>query len=503
MDYLKKTAGTAVMIMLITFLSKVLGFIRETVIAAYYGSGWHTDAYFAAQTCSLFLVGIIGTGLSTILIPVYTEHMTKKGSDHANRFASNVANIFFVLFTMLTVASIVLAPYILRFFAPGFNDITLGVSIKLARIMFPVLIFNILSSIATAVLQARKRFIAPACVGIPLNVIIIICIILFSKSIGIYALAWASLVASLVQVIIQLPSLNKVFKHRFIFHIYDKSLHKLILIMFPIIIGNSIHQINTMIDQVLASSLEGGSVSAINYSEILIGFATGIFIMSISTVLYPSFSEMSAKGEHRSLSSMIENGIILMFVVMVPVAAIMMMMGKDIVQLVFERGAFDADATFLTAVAFRYYAPSVAVYGAREILNRAFYSLKYTKLPVICGASSVGVNIVLNIILVKYMGVAGLGLATSISVFINMVLLMYFLKGKLSYLNVGYILIETCKILLALVVMCITACLFRYYIPPVNFYLRFIVSLLVCIASYLSILVLTKFQQFNFLKNKR
>jgi putative peptidoglycan lipid II flippase len=484
MSLAKKAAKSAVIIMLITIISKVFGFLREVIIAAYYGAGIDTDAYFMAQGIPSVLFASIGVSLTTTFIPIYTEYLVLKGEEEANKFSTNIVNIVILVSLLFSILGIFFTPYIVKILAPGFKGELLVLTIKLTKIMFPMLLFVTLANIFTGILQTRHQFVIPSLVGIPFSIIIIIGSLLLSVRYGIYALTWATVLAYVSQVLIQLPALKNKYKYACILNFKDKGVQKLYILMLPVLIGTAVQQINTLIDKIFASRLDVGSVSAINYAGRLIGFVYGIFITSIAVVIYPLFSELSAKDNYSELRKLIARSVVLIMLIVLPITAGTVLLREDIVKLVFERGAFDTQATHLTSYALAFYILALAPFGTREILNRAFYSLKDTKTPMINGTIAVVINIMLNIILVNFLGIGGLGLATATSALVGTTMLLYSLKKKLGLIKIKSMFFELVKILAASLLMVFVVFLLNNMISLPNIYFRLCINILVGMVSY-------------------
>lgn len=421
MNTAKKMAKTTTMLMVITLLSKVFGFVRETVIANYFGAGMEADAYFMALSIPNLIFASVGASISTTFIPLYTQLLVSDGKRAANRFANNLLNIIGIICCFLLVLGIIFSPNIVNLLAPGFSDAIYDLTVDITRILFIGAIFSMVSSILTGILQSNESFLGPALVGFPYNIAIIVGCILFAKSYGIYAVTVATLIGTMGQALIQVFFVKGKYSYEPILDFKDPYVKKLIILIIPVLIGTAIGQINTIVDKALASSLVQGSISAINYSDRLVGFVQGIFIASIVTVIYPFFSQLCAKENYKELNEYISGSINIFTMIMIPVTIITIIYSEDIVSIVFERGAFSREDVKLTAYALSFLSLGLLPFSIRQIFNRAFYALQDTRTPMINGAVAVGVNIIADIILVKHLEVGGLTLATSLSFFASVI----------------------------------------------------------------------------------
>src|SRR5690606_5497161 len=197
MNTAKKMAKTTTMLMVITLLSKVFGFVRETVIANYFGAGMEADAYFMALSIPNLIFASVGASISTTFIPLYTQLLVSDGKLAANRFANNLLNIIGIICCFLLVLGIIFSPNIVNLLAPGFSDAIYDLTVDITRILFIGAIFSMVSSILTGILQSNESFLGPALVGFPYNIAIIVGCILFAKSYGIYAVTVATLIGTM------------------------------------------------------------------------------------------------------------------------------------------------------------------------------------------------------------------------------------------------------------------------------------------------------------------
>jgi putative peptidoglycan lipid II flippase len=499
---LRKAAKSAVLIMVLTIISKIIGLFREIIIAACYGAGMQTDAFFVASNICLTLFSSIGASLSTTFIPMYSELITLRGEKEANSFASNVINILFVVSLVLMLFGYRFSPFIVKVVAPGFTGETRQLAVELLRILFPMFVFIIISNVSTGILQSRDSFIAPALIGIPYSVIVIISSVLFSKKYGIYTLAWATFLATISQVLIQLPALRKKYQYTLCFDLKDKNLRRLGALVLPVLLGTAVQQLNTLVDRMIASGLVEGSISAITYSNRLLGFVNGVFVVAVSTVMYPLFSRYAAKEDYTDLGKTFTQTLAMVMIILLPVTVGAILLREEVVGIVFQRGAFDQQATSLTAYALAFYALGLAAFGIRAVLNRVFYALKDTSTPMINGVIVVGINIALNLIFVRYLAVGGLALATSVSGWAGTLFLLKKLTKKLPAFKLSSVRRENSKILFASLIMGLVVWVVKKSLNVVSLYLSFLILVLIGALIYLLMLKLFKVEGYRFFVNE-
>lgn len=451
---MNKVAKTTLMLMIITIISKILGFARELVLGGIYGTTFYSDAYIVAMNIPGTLFSLIGIALATTFIPLYYEN--NKSIKESNKFVNNIFNITLILSGVLVLLVLLFTDQVVKIFAMGFDGYTFKLTVEFTRIMIFGALFMGTSSIITSFLQAKENFMIPGLVGIPFNIIIIIVIIL-SLKINIYILPIGTVIAMASRLVFQIPSARRYgYKYKFEIGLKEDYIKKVIWLVGPVFIGVAVNQINTMVDRTLASTLLEGSISALNYANRLNSFVMGLFIASIGTAIYPALSKMSSDSNKESFTKTVYKSVNSVILLVIPISVGAMVLATPIVSLLFERGAFDANATKTTASALIFYSIGMVGFGLRDILGKVFYSLQDTKTPMINGAMAMGMNIILNLILVKFMGHAGLAFATSLSAIICILILFRSLKKKIGYFGQDKIIKTTIKSMIASILMGIT-----------------------------------------------
>ena len=430
---MSKVAKATIGLMLATAIAKGLGFGRELVLASSYGVSMYSDAYLTAMNIPVVIFAIIGITLATVLIPLYFEVNNELGEINALKFTNNVFNIVIVLCILLAIIGVVFTEQLVKIFAVGFEGETLNIAIHFTRITIMSIVFTGLSYIMTAYLQIKNNFTIPGLASVPKNIIIIVSIILSVKY-NPYIMIWGTLIGIATEFIFQLPfAIKSGYKYQLYINIKDKYIKKMSWLIGPVLIGVAVNQINTMVDRTLASTLVEGSISALNYANKLNGFVMALFITSVGAVIYPMLSKLSSEDNKEKFISSVVQSINSVILLVIPISIGAIVLATPIVKLLFQRGEFDARATSMTAIALIMYSIGMVAFGLRDIIGKVFYALKDTKTPMINGAIAMIMNIVLNIILVKYLQLAGLALATSISAIVCIFLLFGSLKKKIGY----------------------------------------------------------------------
>ena len=444
---------TAILLMIITIVSKILGFSREIILSYFYGASNISDAYLISLTIPGVIFSFIGAGISTGYIPMYTNIQKQYGEKEGNRFTSNLTNILVIISTLLIIFGLIFTKPLVKLFATGFEGETLNLAVKFTKISLFGIYFTGLMHIYGGYLRIKRNYLIPASVGFPLNFITIAAIFLSYKT-NIVVLGIGTIIAAASQVILLVPFIyKKGYRHRLILDIKDEHIKDMAYIIIPVIIGVSVDQINVLVDRTLASSIAVGGVSALNYADKLNGFVQGLFVIPLATVMYPMISKMAAEGNIDVLNRFVSIVIKLISLLVIPCTIGAMIFAGPVVKLLFGRGAFDPQAISMTTTALFYYSIGMVGFGLRDILLRAFYSLQDTKTPMVNSAIAIAMNIILNIILSKYMGLGGLALATSISTIFCTVLLFISFRKKISSLDMKNITISLTKTFCASLIM--------------------------------------------------
>lgn len=456
---------TAFIIMIITVISKLFGFLRDIILSYYYGASTISDAYLIALTVPVVIFSFVGIGISTGYIPIFRKIESIHGEIETNEYTSNLVNLVMIISTIIIILGLIFTEPLVHVFASGFEGETLVLAIKFTRISLIGIYFTALVNIATPFLQVKGNYNIPALIGFPLNIVTVIAIIL-SVKIDTALLALGSILATFSQLILLLPYMyKKGFRYKFRLDINNKYINLMIILVIPLILGTSVSEINTLIDRTLASRIAIGGISALNYATRLNGFIQDIFTLSIITVLYPAVSKMVAEKNIDGMKHSISEALISISLLIIPATVGFMIFPNSIVNLLFGRGAFDISAIKMTSDSLFYYSIGMTAFGYREVLSKTFYSFQDTKTPMINGSIGVGINIILNLILSRYMGIGGLALATSIASIVTTLLLFYSLRKKIGSFGLKYIFISFLKIIISSLFMGVISRLsFNYFI---------------------------------------
>lgn len=449
-------ASAAFIIGLLSMVSRFLGIFRDRILASTFGAGQTLDIYYAAFRLPDLVFNLLVLGaLSAGFIPVFTRLI----KDHVDktlawRLVSNVLNTLALGLIIVCGLGFVLAPWLVKFIAPGFPVSARGLIVTLTRIMFLSPIFLGLSSIAGGILQSFNRFFIYSLAPIFYNFGIIIGALFLTPLYGIVGLAWGVVLGSFLHFIIQVPALFKLgFKYFYLFDWHDKALRTIYKMMTARTLSLAITQINLVVITIIASGLDDGSLSVFNLANNLQSFPVSIFGISFAVAVFPLLSA-SVKTEDfvKQFSRTLRQ--IMFFII--PATVVLIVLRAQVVRLIFGSGQFNWQDTLLTINTLGFFALSLFAQAVLPLLARGFFAQHDSKTPFYVGLISNVVNIVLALWLAKFLGVAGLALAYSLSMILNFVVLFVLLRWRLGYLDEKKIIISVSKFLGAALIMALS-----------------------------------------------
>ncbi|MFA7599060.1 MAG: murein biosynthesis integral membrane protein MurJ [Candidatus Cloacimonas sp.] len=437
-------------------ISRVFGLIRDMMIAGYFGASYVADAFQVGYQIPNLLRKLFGEGaLSAAFIPIYNEIEVKQGRKEQIDFALNIFSLLTLLLTFLTAIGMIFAPLIVRLLAPGFEEASYALTVKLTRIMFPYLFLIGLSSTFISILNSHNYFFIPGLSSALLNVGMILFLGLFSllyqstieeKAI---ALSYGMIFGGVLQTIINLPLLKRIgYNLRVNLNLKGRALTELWRRFIPGVIGMAIREINLAADLIIASFLISGSIAALQYGNRLMQLPLGIIGVSTSSAVLPLFSRYTATKEWDKLSESLRFSVVTTSYLMIPISFLIIGLGKDIIRLLFMRGAFDAYALDMTYKALVCYSLGLVFYSLTRTIIPLFYANKDTRTPVKISAIIVATNIILNIILMQFLQHSGLALATSISSLLHYIILIKVIRRKIPQISLSKIAHNIVKILI-------------------------------------------------------
>jgi putative peptidoglycan lipid II flippase len=429
-----------------TIASRILGVVREQVIAAQFGASGATDAYNVAFRIPNLLRDLFAEGaMSAAFVPTFTRYLKQSGKDAAWRLGNHVVNALIVVTGVLVVLGIVFAqPLIQAFAADEFtaDPVKLAMTVQMARIMVPTLTLIALAAAFMGMLNSLHHYFIPAFSPAMFNVLTIVCaftLVPLMPSLGfqpIVAIAIGTLLGGVAQIVLQWPTLRR---EGFRYHVdidwQDEGLRRMLTLMGPGVIGMAATQFNVFVNTLLATSTVEGAVSWLNYAFRLMYLPIGLFGVSIATATLPTVSRQSTDKDFAAVRETVTDGLSLMLMLNIPSMVGLIVLAEPIVRLLFERGHFSPADTTATAAALQFYAIGLIGYSVVRILSPVFYALGRNRTPVMVSIAAVVVNASLNYGLVRVMSYRGLALGTSIAAIFNATTLLVLLRAHLHGLN--------------------------------------------------------------------
>jgi len=416
---------------LMTMISRVLGLARDVVIANYFGAGGHADAFFVAFKIPNFMRRLFAEGaFSQAFVPVLSEYRAQRDLAAVQQLVNRVAASLGMTLIMVTIVVVLAAPVLAAVFAPGFylaDDERFHMASGMLRITFPYLMLISLTAFCGAILNSYERFAVPAITPVFLNLSLIVAAVFISPMFDppILALAWGVLMAGVVQLLFQLPFLARMRllpKPEPVLN--DEGVKRILRLMVPALFGVSVAQINLMLDTILASFLQNGSVSWLYYSDRLVELPLGVFGIAIATVILPSLSRKHAGKNALEFSRTLDWGLRMLLLIGIPAALALMVLAGPLIATLFHYGEMTDRDVAMSAMSLRAYSVGLLAFMLIKVLASGYFSRQDMRTPVRIGIWAMVANMVLNLILVWPLDHVGLALATSLSAFLNAGLLL-------------------------------------------------------------------------------
>lgn len=408
---LLKTAGFMVMV---TLLAKFCGLVRDSFIAAFFAIGIESDAFMTASRVPTMLFDVvIGGVISASFIPIFNSVREKQSMDAAKKFADKFITLIFVISCIVAVVGIIFAGPLINFMASGYEPEKAFLTVRLTRIMFPMIIFTGLAFSFVGVLQSYGEYRIPSLISLVSNVAIILYFLLFGKKFGIYGLSVTMLAAWGLQVAVQIPSLVKFkFCPKPDFGFFDSNIKSALLLAGPMLISTWVQPLYSIVNSRIASGING-AVSTLEYANRLYIMVAGTFSFVVTNLIFPKLAEAEAKGDEAESRSLMVMSVKAICFVILPVMAMFIILSKPITAVLYERGNFVAENTAAVSAALACYGVGMIGLAVNEVLSKIFFSRQNSKTPMINSVISMIFNIVLAYMLFGKLKTPGLALAAA------------------------------------------------------------------------------------------
>lgn len=425
-----------------TLTSRILGLVREQVLAALFGAGDQMDAFLVAFRIPNLLRDLFAEGaMSAAFVPTFTAHLTRHGKADAWRLGNNVLNALLLITGALALLGTIFAQPLVTLYAESFAAVPgkLELTVTLARVMFPFLTLVAIAAAAMGMLNSLRHYFVPALSPATFNVVAIVFAVLLTPVMPmlglprIMSMAVAALVGGFAQVLVQWPTLRREgFRYRPILDLHDRGLRQVLMLMGPGTLGLAATQVNLLVSTLLATSQGTGAVSWLQYAFRVMYLPLGLFGVSIATAVLPAAARHAALDDHAAIRRTVSQGLALMLVVNIPAMCGLIALSTEIIRLLLERGHFTSADTTATATALRLYAVGLVGYSTTRIASPVFYALGRSRVPVVLSVVSMLTNLGLSLALVRVMGFGGLALATSLAALVNGLLCVVLLRRHLD-----------------------------------------------------------------------
>ncbi|MFA5871202.1 MAG: murein biosynthesis integral membrane protein MurJ [Parcubacteria group bacterium] len=459
-------SSAALIIATAGILSRVLGLLRDRILASHFGAGDNLDVYYAAFRVPDLIYNLLILGaLSSAFIPVFTGLIANDEEGEAWKTVNVILSVGILFLVIICVIFAILAPYLMKLITPGFSGDKLKEVITLTRIMFLSPIFLGISGVFGGILNSFKRFLIYSLAPIMYNLGIIVGAIFLVKYFGIAGLAWGVVLGAFLHMLLQYPALKlSGFSFHLNFDLKNKHFRKIIRLMIPRTMGLAVTQINLLIITIIASTLAAGSLAIFNFANNLQSFPLGIFGIPLALAVFPSLSHAAAKKDFPVFISHFSETFRQILYFVIPASVLLLVLRAQVVRVILGSGKFDWEDTTLTFQCLGIFAISLFAQSILPLLTRSFYALHNTKIPFFTGIISEVVNLAAALIFTHYWGVLGLAIAFSSACIVNMFLLMIMLHIKAGNLNDSSISEGTIKIAISALAAGIAAQLSKYLI---------------------------------------
>lgn len=426
----KGAVGTYLILVMAVLFSKILGLLRNMLLARYYGTSAMADAFSAASSLPLTIYDItLGTAIASAFVPVFNEKLTRDGRKEAERFGSNFLNIAVLISLVLAVLGILFPHAALSIVASGLSGEALSIATVLVRIILPVMCVATGVYIFIGILQSYNSFIGPALVSLVSNLAMILYFLVFNRYFGIYGLGAAFTIGWVLQLLFLLPFLKKQhFTYSPALNIRSPDIRRVLVLTLPLFVAALAQPINQLISTNISSNLGEGLLASVNYAYQAYFIVSGIFSYCLTNLFFPELSRCFSRGDHAAAEGICRGMLGSISAIVLPIMAFLGGNSRPVVRLLYEGKSFTPEDTLRVGSLLAIYTGAMLFYSYQEILNKYFYSMQRVRMPVVTAFVGIGVNLAVSLIAVRSLGVYGLAAGTLCAALVMAVMLLLFTR---------------------------------------------------------------------------
>lgn len=500
MEKQKSILGSVKVVILTLILVKLIGFVKQAVIAGWFGTSGSIDKFLLVSELMENLGAAVFSAIAVSFLTIYVETLSKKGREEANVLISNTFVVFLPFVIGVIVLLLLFADVFAKIVAPGYDSAGQAIISGYIRLFTVTFINMFVYYVCNAVLEAEKVFFPGKIVGVIRSISVIAAIICLSEKLGVNAMLVGVMAYYLLETCFVLFCIRKKFRFKVRTPFKDSRMKELLFLSFPLFVSYGVVQLQAIVDKAIASGLPDGSISTLSYGSYLYNTTHSILIGGLCTVIFSYFSTYVAEKRTDLVLETLYKYLKLSVALLILVACLYVGYSVDIVRIVYERGAFDISASKNVAAAFTAYSLGLVFIGIRDILIRVHYAYKDNRQAMINGIIGVAINIVMSIALSKILGFTGIALATTISSMCIAVLSCYTVKRNVKDFKLSKMGVFACKIVAAAVLTMISC----FALNRINMFnvllIDLIVKALASMSVYVIALKLMKCEELNGIK---
>ncbi len=490
---MNKAVRTVGFIAAATLISKLMGMWRDIILAQSFGTGIELDAYMAASRIPLlFFDFTLGAAIISTFIPVFNRYLQRGDDNRAKEFSNSFIKLVVLISAVFCFIGIIFSSQLTSLIAPGYaSDVKLLTS-HLLIIMLPTIIFTTLAFSFVGILQSYGEFNIPAIISLVSNAAVIVYLLFFNKSFGIYGLAVAMLVGWAMQAAVQIPALVKrKYEYSVMLNLKDEGIKDVFVLAASVLISSWLQPICVLVNTIFASYLQSGSVAALELANRLYIIVVGVFVFAITNYAFPALSKMSGGGDDVGFADVMRKSLCSMLVIIAPIMSGMMIISREIITVFYARGVFDERAVTLTSIALFFYSIGMLAYGTNEILNKCFYAMEDGKTPMIASFFGIGGVVFFAFLFTRVLKleIGGLALSASVSAILVSIVLIYKMNKRVLFIDKNLI-IFVAKTAVSIAAMIAAVLFVKGLVADYGIWIRLFAPVLAGAVAYLPLMLL-------------